>query len=319
MFDTSQFPKAKKYWYNGQFYDWDQAPIHPMTHGLHYGTSVFEGIRAYPTVKGPAIFRLKEHIDRFFYSAGVAKMSLPWSREEIGQAIKEVIKVNNLTSAYIRPLLFYAYGNLGLVPKFCPIHLVIGAWEWGAYLGDKAHEGVTVYILPWRRLHWSQLDMSAKLGGMYIQSTICGLEARMKGADEAVFLNLEGRIAEGPGENIFIIKDGLLITNDRRESILEGITRSSLLEIAADLGFKTSVNPISKEQFLGADEAFFCGTAVEVVAITQVIDASEGEPKKYLIGSGQVGPYTLKLKDAYHQCVRGQNPAYEKWLTYVYD
>lgn len=319
MFNTSQFPKAKKYWYNGQFYDWNNALIHPMTHGLHYGTSVFEGIRAYLTAKGPAIFRLKEHIDRFFYSAQVAKMSLPWTKEEIIQAIKDVIKVNELSSAYIRPLLFYSYGNLGLVPKFCPVHLVIAAWEWGAYLGDKAHEGVTVYILPQRRLHWSQLDMSAKLGGMYIQSTICGLEARLKGADEAVFLNLEGRVAEGPGENIFIVKDGQLITNDRHESILEGITRSSLLTIASDLGLKTSIAPISKEQFIQADEAFFCGTAVEVVAITRVIDAAETtEPsKEYIIASGRPGPITLKLKEAYHKTVRGENPAYEKWLTYI--
>lgn len=319
MFDTSQFPKASKYWYNGKFYDWNNALIHPMTHGLHYGTSVFEGIRAYPTAKGPAIFRLEEHIDRFLYSAQVAKMSFPWTREEIIKAIKEVIKVNQLSSAYIRPLLFYSYGNLGLVPKFCPVHLVIGAWEWGAYLGDKAHEGVKVYILPQRRLHWSQLDMSAKLGGMYIQSTICGLEARLKGADEAVFLNLEGRVAEGPGENIFIVKDGQLITNDRHESILEGITRSSLLTIASDLGLATSISPISKDQFIQADEIFFCGTAVEVVAITRVIDASEGkEPfKEYIIASGKPGPITSKLKEAYHQIVRGKNPAYEKWLTYV--
>jgi len=320
MFDLSQFPKAKKYWYNGEIYDWNHALIHPMTHALHYGTSVFEGIRAYATSRGPAIFRLKEHIDRFFYSAQVAKMTFPWTREEISEAIKEVIRVNELSSAYIRPLLFYSYGNLGLVPKFCPVHLVIGAWEWGAYLGSRASEGVTAYIIPWRRLHWSQLDMSAKLGGMYIQSTICGLEARLKGADEAIFLNLERRVAEGPGENIFIVKAGELRTNDRRESILEGITRSSLLTIAADMGIKTSIGPITRDQLFQADEAFFCGTAVEVAAITRVLDASEGSeaPKEYVIASGKPGPITLKLAEAYQQIVRGENPAYEKWLTYVY-
>ncbi len=319
MFDTSQFPKASKYWYNGAFYDWEQAGLHPMSHALHYGTSVFEGIRAYPTKRGPAIFRLAEHIDRFLHSAEVARMTFPWTRESIIEAIKATVKINGLQSAYIRPLLFYSYGNLGLVPKFCPVHLVIGAWEWGAYLGDKAQQGVTVYILPQRRLHWSQLDMSAKLGGMYIQSTICGLEARLRGADEAVFLNLEGRVAEGPGENIFIVKDGTLLTNDHKESILEGITRSSLLTIARDLGIPTAIAAISKNDFLQAEEAFFCGTAVEIVAITRVIDASQGEesPQPHVIGSGQPGTITQRLQAAYSQCVRGENPAYEKWLTYV--
>lgn len=319
MFDTTQFPKAAKYWYNGEFLDWNQPGIHPMTHALHYGTSVFEGIRAYPTTRGPAIFRLEEHIDRFLYSARVAKMSLPWSRQEIAEAIKATVRINGLQAAYIRPLLFYSYGNLGLVPKFCPVHLVIGAWEWGAYLGEKAREGAAVYIHPRRRLHWSQLDMAAKLGGMYIQSTICGLEARLRGADEAVFLNLEGRIAEGPGENIFIVKDGVLRTNDRQESILEGITRSSLLTIAADLGIRTEVGPMTKEDFFRSEEAFFCGTAVEVVAITRCYDASAGEenPEPRMIGDGHPGPITRKLQMAYSDCVHGKNKAYEKWLTYV--
>ncbi len=319
MFDTSQFPKAAKYWLNGEFYDWSHACLHPMTHGLHYGTSVFEGIRAYATARGPAIFRLDDHLDRFLYSAKVAKMSVPWTKEQITEAIKETIRINGLKSAYIRPLLYYSYGNLGLVPKFCPIHLVIGAWEWGAYLGDKAATGASVFIVPSRRLHWSQLDMSAKLGGMYIQSTICGLEARLKGADEAIFLNLEGRVAEGPGENIFIVKNGVLRTNDRTESILEGITRSSIITIASDLGLPLEIAPITKEDFLGAEEAFFCGTAVEIVAITRVFDGSRGEevPSENRIGSGQPGPITEKIKQAYTRCVTGQDPAYEHWLTYV--
>lgn len=319
MFATKQFPKAVKYWYNGAFYNWNQAGIHPMTHALHYGTSVFEGIRAYPTERGSAIFRLEEHIDRFFYSAKVAKMSFPWSRQEIAEAIKATVRINGLRSAYIRPLLFYSYGNLGLVPKFCPVHLVIGAWEWGAYLGEKTTGGASVYMLPQRRLHWSQLDMSAKLGGMYIQSTIYGLEARLRGADEAVFLNLEGRIAEGPGENIFIVKNGVLRTNDRKESILEGITRSSLLTIAADLGYPTEVGPITREDFIQADEAFFCGTAVEVVPIIRLYDGSQGEdkPSERLIGEGRPGPITQKLQAAYSDCVHGKNKAYEKWLSCV--
>src|SRR4030043_2141435 len=204
MFNTPPCPKAHKYGHEGKFYNWSDAHVHPMVHALHYGSSVFEGIRAYSTTRGPAIFRLKEHIDRFLYSAAVAKMDVPYTREDIIRAIKLTLKENKLESAYIRPLLFYSYGNLGLVPKFCPVELIVGTWERGAYLGEKSVNGVSVCIVPWRRLHPSQLDMKAKLGGAYIQSTICGLETRAKGYDEAIFLNIEGNVPEGPGENIFI-------------------------------------------------------------------------------------------------------------------
>ena len=274
MYDNTHFPKAGKYWHNGQFHDWSTGYFHPMTHALHYGTSVFEGIRAYATPKGPAVFRLPEHIDRFLLSASVAKMSSPYTKDEVIRFIKETVRENRLESCYIRPLLFYSYGNLGLVPKACPIELVIGAWEWAAYLGEKAGQGTTVYIGPWRRVHHTQLNMAAKLGGVYVQSTISGLEARAQGYDEAVFLNMEGRVAEGPGENVFLVKDRTLYTNDRQESVLEGITRSSVLEIARDAGYRTVVGPIAKADFFGADEAFFTGTAVEVIPIVKAADAS---------------------------------------------
>jgi len=321
MFDTTHFPRAKKYWHMGKFYDWSDAHLHPMSHALHYGSSVFEGIRAYKTPKGPSIFRLNEHADRLFHSAAVAKMTVPYTKEEIIRAIKLTLKENKLESAYIRPLLFFSYGNLGLVPKFCPIELIIGTWEWGAYLGEKAANGVCVYLLPWRRVHYSQLDMTAKLGGIYVQSTICGLEARARGCDEAVFLNLEGNVAEGPGENIFIYKNGILKTNDKTESILEGITRTSLLEIAKDNGIKTEVGPIQKEEFFKAEEAFFSGTAVEIVAITHVSDGSDptSKAKKYTIGTGNPGPITTQLRNIYMDIVLGKVKKYEKWLTYVND
>src|SRR4030043_684194 len=257
MFLNTHFPKAQKYWYQGKFYDWSEGDLHPMMHALHYGTSVFEGIRAYGTPRGTAIFRLPEHIDRMLLSAAVARMKFPYGKDEIIEFIKLTVRENGLESCYIRPLLFFSYGNLGLVPKACPVELAISAWEWGAYLGEKAAGGVSVYIVPWRRVHHTQFNMAAKLGGVYVQSTICGLEARDEGFDEAVFLNFEGRIAEGPGQNIFIVKGGTLITNERTESVLEGITRTSLLEIARDLGFKTVVGPITKEDLYGAEEAFF--------------------------------------------------------------
>jgi branched-chain amino acid aminotransferase len=319
MYDTTHFPKAKTYWHEGRFYDWSDAHLHPMSHALHYGSSVFEGIRAYETDRGPAIFRLKDHTDRFFHSAAVAKMKVPYTKAEINEIIKSTLRKNRLKSAYIRPLLFFAYGNLGLVPKFCPVELIVGTWEWGAYLGEKAVNGVCVYLLPWRRVHYSQLDMTAKLGGVYVQSTICGLEARKRGCDEAVFMNLEGNIAEGPGENIFIYKDGILKTNDKTESILEGITRTSLLEIARDIGLKVKVGPIEKEEFFRADEAFFTGTAVEVVAITQIRDGSNSaaNPKKYTLGGGKPGPIATRLRKLYLDVVRGRVGKYRKWLTHV--
>lgn len=321
MFDTTHFLKAKKFWYMGKFYDWSEAKLHITSHALHYGSSVFEGIRAYSTSKGPAIFRLKEHIDRFFHSASVIKMKIPYTKEEIINAIKSTVKENELESAYIRPLLFYSYGNLGLIPKFSPVELGIAAWEWGAYLGDKIEEGVSVYILPWKRIHHSQTDVTAKLGGLYVQSTICGLEARSQGCDEGLFLNLEGNIAEGPGENIFVVKDRTLKTNDKTESILEGITRSSLLEIAKDRGFQTTIGPITKEELFQADESFFSGTAVEIVPIVRILDGSnpKGAKKEYILGKGKAGEITLKLAKNYGEAVSGKSKKYEKWLTYVYD
>ncbi len=319
MFNNTHFPRAKKFWYMGKLYKWNHPNIHVMSHALHYGTSVFEGIRAYKTSKGPAVFRLPEHMDRFFHSASILSMEVPYSKEEIIEAIKSVIKENKFESAYIRPLLFYSFGNLGLVPKFSPVELTIGAWEGGAYLGEKAEKGARVYITPWKRVHHSQLEMTAKLGGVYVQSTICGIEARSLGYDEAVFLNLEGNIAEGPGENIFIVKEGVLKTNDKTESVLEGITRASVLEMAKNLGIETRIGPMTKENFLEADEIFFTGTAVEIAPVIRVADGSnpQVEKKEYTIGSGKVGSITQKLAKTFNSAVRGNIKEYEKWLSYV--
>ena len=319
MIDVSQFPKAKKIWYQGKFHDWAELTLHSMTHALHYGTSVFEGIRAYPAERGTAVFRLPEHVDRFLYSARTVRMVPPYGKDEISRAILETVRANGMESCYIRPLYFYSYGNLGLVPKASPVQLVIAAWEWGAYLGEKADLGVSVCIVPRRRVHHSQLDMRAKLGGIYVQSTIAGLDARAQGCDEAVFLNIEGRVAEGPGENIFIVKDGVVRTNERSESILEGITRTRVLEIAADLGFKTAVGPMTKDDFLRADEAFFTGTAVEVAPIIGIKDFSDGVEGRGVVpvGSGAAGEVTQRIRAAFMDAVRGKNPRYHKWLTPV--
>jgi branched-chain amino acid aminotransferase len=319
MFSNTHFPGAKKYWHMGKIYEWPDAISHPMTHALHYGTATFEGIRAYNTPRGPAIFRLQEHIDRFLHSASVLHMTPPYGKDEIIETCRLVIRENGLDSAYIRPLLYYAYGNLGLVPKACPVELLVGAWEWGAYLGEKAEKGVSAYILAKRRVHHSQLDMRAKLSGTYVQSTIYGIEARKAGYDEALFLNLEGNVAEGPGENLFVVKDGVVRTNDRSDSILEGITRTSLLEIARDLGYPTAVGPITRADLFAADEAFFTGTAVEITPVVMVADGSDPKlPKtEHVLGTGTVGPVTVRLRAAYANIVRGGDPKYDRWLTYV--
>jgi len=319
MFLNTHFPNAKKYWYEGKFYDWSEAGFHPMMHALHYGTSVFEGIRAYRTAKGPAVFRLPEHNDRFLVSAAAAKMKCPYTKDQIAAAVTSTVRENGLDSCYIRPLLFYSYGNLGLVPKACPVELAVSAWEWGAYLGENAARGVNAFIVPQRRVHYTQFNMAAKLGGVYVQSTICGLEARDQGFDEAIFLNMEGRIAEGPGQNVIIVKGGTLITNGRTESVLEGITRTSLLEIGRDLGYKTAVAPITKEDFFGADEAFYCGTAVEAIPIVTITDGSDpAAPRvKHTIGTGKPGPVALSMIKAFNDAVCGREPRYDKWLTYI--
>jgi branched-chain amino acid aminotransferase len=319
MFETTHFPKAKKFWYMGKFLEWKEPTIHVMSHALHYGSSVFEGIRAYNTGKCPAIFRLPEHMDRFMYSASVMNMDVPYSKEEIRDIILLTLKENRLDTAYIRPLLFYSYGNLGLVPKHSRVELMVAAWEWSAYLGEAGKRGAHVNIIPWRRIHHSQFDQKAKLGGLYVLSTLSGVLARNKGYDEAVYLNLEGNIAEGPGANIFIIKDDVVKTNDTSESILEGITRTSVLKLAADIGLECRVGPITKQDFFEADEAFFTGTAVEVASIVHVTDDSDpaNAGKEYTIGTGKVGELTKKIKTLYLEVVKGQHDAYSDWLTHI--
>lgn len=324
MFKTTHFPGAKRYWHMDQMYDWDTTVVHVMSHVLHYGSSVFEGIRAYETERGPAIFRLQDHIDRFFTSAKTINMEVPFSKDKIIAACKLVMRENKLRSAYVRSNLFYGYGNLGLTPKACPVELSIGCWEWGAYLGAEGIiQGVHALLLPWKRFHPTQIDASVKLGGLYVQSNIFATYARKQGFDEAVFLNLEERVAEGPGENIVIVRNNVLRTNDKSESVLEGITRTTILELAEDLGYKTEIAPIAVEEFLTADEAFFTGTAAEITPITKVTDSRDSEAPKedwetYPIGKGRPGKITLQLANLYGEVVRGKHPRYNHWLTYVY-
>ncbi len=325
MIDVKHFPGAQKYWHMGKMYDWDTRLAHVMSHALHYGSSVFEGIRAYDTDRGPAVFRLDAHLDRFFVSATVMNMEVPYSKAQIQAAIFQVMKENRLKAAYIRPNLFNSYGNLGLVPVASPPELTIACWGWGAYLGEEGLEkGVHTLLLPQRRIHVSQMDMRAKVGGMYAQSNIAGSYARKMGYNEGIFLNIEGRIAEGPGENIIIVKDNVLRTNDQSESILEGITRTTALAIAKDMGYRVEVEPMTVEAFLDADEAFFTGTAAEITPITRMTDGREKEKDQarwpvHQIGSGVPGPITRQIAEKYQQMVHGKLPEYRHFLSYVYE
>jgi branched-chain amino acid aminotransferase len=325
MFDLTYFPGARYFWHNGEMYDWDSANIHVMTHALHYGSSVFEGIRAYDTEKGPAIFRLNDHLNRLMISSDILNMKVPWGKQELEKTIKQVMKANRLQAAYIRPNVFYSYGSPGVVPKASPVEVTIACWAWGAYLGEEAlKSGVHVLLLPYRRVHNSQVDLRAKIGGLYAMSNISGTFARKLGFHEGVFLNLEGRIAEGTGENIILVQGNRLKTNDRSESILEGITRTTILQLAQDLGYSVEIGPITVEEMLGSDEVFFTGTAAEVIPITRVTDGSDPkkpqeEWKEFVIGSGKPGPVTQKLAGQYRAVVHGELPEYHHWLTYVYD
>ena len=318
MFSRENFKKASYYWYNGKFYHWDEATIHPMTHALHYGTAVFEGIRAYDTGEGVGIFRLDEHVDRLFHSAKVVGMKIPYKPEEVKEVIRETLYKNNLKSAYIRPIFFYSYGNLGLCPTSCNVDFIVATWEWGTYLGEKAlREGIRVLILPWRRIHHSQITTTAKISGIYVQSKIGSEYARHMGFNEGLFLNLEGEIAEGAGENIFIVKNRRLITNDWQASILEGITRGTVIQLAKDYGYSVEIRPILREDLFTADEAFFTGTAAEIVPIVAVADSSKGEKKlkEIRIGSGKPGEVTLHLAGLYRDVVMGKIERYRSWIS----
>ncbi|MEK9153400.1 MAG: branched-chain amino acid transaminase [Patescibacteria group bacterium] len=297
--------KLKKIWLDGQLVDWADAQTHILTHTLHYGGGVFEGIRCYKTATGPAIFRLKEHIERLFYSASVLQMAVPFSQEQIEQAVLQIIKVNEVEECYVRPLIFFG-DKMGLNPMGAPLHIAIAAWPWEAYLGGK--EAVSVKISKYMRMHPSSADIKAKICGYYANSILASLEAHKNNFDEALFLDYENLVAEGPGENIFFVEQGKLLT-PTSDNILAGITRESVLQIAKDLGLSTSEEKISPERAKLADEAFFTGTAVEVCPIGKIDEA--------IIGQGKPGEITRRVKKVFEQVVRGNNNAYLSWLTFI--
>ena len=297
--------EIKKIWFNGKIINWKKARIHILTHALHYGSGVFEGIRAYNTSRGPAVFRLKDHIKRFFYSASALEMKIPFSRKIIENAVLEIIKINKIKECYIRPIAFFGYGKMGLYPKGVPVDIAIIVWPWKAYLGEKP---VKIKISKYIRIHPKSTVADAKICGHYVNSILASLEAKKAGFDEALFLDFEGFIAEGPGENIFIVKNGEIFT-PKSGSILPGITRDSVFKIASNLGIKVKEKKISLDEAKDADEAFFAGTAAEISPIGKIDNS--------LIGNGKTGEITKKVKNAYEKIVHGEEKKYLRWLSFV--
>ena len=296
-------------WYDGKLVPWREANTHVLTHSLHYGLAAFEGLRAYNTVKGTAIFRLAEHIERMFNSAHIYMMKIPYDRETIMEACKEVVRANKLESCYIRPICFYGSEKMGVSPRGATVHVAIAAWPWGAYLGeDGIAKGIRVKTSSFTRHHVNVSMVRAKASGYYINSILANTEALNDGYDEALLLDTEGYVSEGSGENVFIVKEGGLYTPDLA-SCLDGITRDAIITIARDLGIEVREKRITRDEVYICDEAFFTGTAAEVTPIRE-LDRIE-------IGSGSRGPITEQIQSAFFDIVNGRNPKYAHWLTLV--
>jgi branched-chain amino acid aminotransferase len=298
--------ETEKIWMNGELVDWADARIHVGAHGLHYGTGVFEGIRCYDTERGPAIFRLEDHMRRFQTSADLLYMQLPYPVEEMCAACWETISANGLREAYLRPIAFFGYGDLGVHTGANPVDVVVLAFPWGAYLGEESQsKGISAMVSSWRRVGPNTIPHAAKATGVYLNSMLATHEARRAGYDEAILLTQEGNIADGPGETIFAVKDGTVYTPDLSASILPGITRDTIIQIAQDLGHPVIQKTLIRTDLYTADEVFFTGTAVEVTPVRAIDDHEIG-----------VGPVTLELQKAYADTVKGRTERWSHWLDY---
>jgi branched-chain amino acid aminotransferase len=300
--------KVDKIWMDGRLVDWDDARIHVLSHTLHYGSGVFEGVRAYATADGPAVFRLTDHIRRLFESALMLMIEVPFSVEQIVEATKETVRVNNVEACYIRPLIYLGYGEMGLNPLPCPVNVSIAVWPWGTYLGEEGiRHGVRTKISSWRRQDPNMIPPAAKVTGLYVNSSLAKVEALKSGYDEAILLNAQGLVSECTGENIFVVKDGTIYTPPLAAGALDGITRDSVTVIARDLGYDVVEANLLRSDLYVADEAFLTGTAAEVVPIRSVDDRVIGEP----------GEVTRKIQETYFAAIRGEVEAYKGWLEHV--
>ncbi|HZE29087.1 MAG TPA: branched-chain amino acid transaminase [Gaiellaceae bacterium] len=299
--------ETEKIWMNGELVDWADARIHVGSHGLHYGSGVFEGIRAYQTDKGSAVFRLTDHLQRLHNSARLLHMELPYSVEELRSSCHELIGANGLPECYLRPIAFFGYGELGVSALGNPVDVVIMSWPWGAYLGEEGlAKGISAKISSWTRIGPNVIPHVAKATGIYLNSMLAVTEANRAGYDEAILLTAEGYVADGSGENVFIVKDGEVYTPDLSTSILPGITRDTVIQIAQDLGYHVHEKALIRSDLYLADEAFMTGTAAEVTPLRSVDDVEIG-----------VGPITLELQEAYLDTARGRSERWAQWLDYA--
>jgi branched-chain amino acid aminotransferase len=300
-------PKTKKIWLDGKFVDWDAAQVHVLSHTLHYGVGVFEGIRCYKTKGGgSAIFRLKEHVDRLFASAHIVLLTIPFSPEKICDAIRRTVTVNGLSEGYIRPVVLIGDGEMGLFAKSNPIRVAVAAWSWGAYLGDEGiRKGIRAKVSSFSRNHVNAAMTKGKINGSYVNSVLAKWEVKQAGYDEAVMLDTEGYVAEASGENIFIVRNGILQTSPLT-SILPGITRDSVLTIARKLNLPVKETRFTRDEMYIADEMFFTGTAAEITPVREVDDR--------LVGTGKPGPVTKQIQDEFFDIVRGKNALFAHWL-----
>lgn len=304
------FCESGKIWFNGELVDWEDANIHVLSHVVHYGSSVFEGIRCYKTPKGSAIFRLKEHVTRLFNSAKIYRMDVDYTMEEFFQAIIDTIKANDLDECYIRPVIFRGYGKLGVHPLENPLDYVIAAWSWGKYLGEEALEkGVDVGISSWHRLTPNTMPNMAKAGSNYMNSQLAKMEAVEHGYHEAIMLDYQGTVSEGSGENVFLVHDGALYTPPLSSSILPGITRDSIIKLAESMDIEVKQENIPREMLYIADEVFLTGTAAEVTPIRSI--------DQIKIGNGAKGEITGKLQEKFFSIISGYEEDKFNWLTYV--
>lgn len=301
---------AGKIWIDGNMVDWKDAQIHVLSHVVHYGTGVFEGIRAYKNENGIAVFRLKEHVQRLFDSAKIYKIDIPYTKEEIEEAILETVRVNDLNGCYIRPIVFRGYGELGVNPLNCPVNVVIAAWEWGSYLGEEGMaNGVDIGVSSWRKPAPDTFPALAKCSANYMNSQLAKLEAIDNGFDEAIMLDYEGHVSEGSGENIFLVEGDKLFTPAMSSSNLKGITRDSIMTIAGDLGYEVVEEIISRERLYMADEVFFTGTAAEVTPIRSIDHRT--------IGIGKRGPVAEKIQTTFFDIVEAKVEDKYGWLSYI--
>jgi branched-chain amino acid aminotransferase len=301
---------VEKIWMDGELVDWDKAQVHVLSHALHYGSGVFEGIRAYETARGPAVWHLDEHLRRLGRSAKLYHMDLPFSHEALVEATKEVIRANGLRSCYVRPLAFRGYGEMGVNPLNAEINVIIAVWPWGAYLGEEALEqGVRIKISSWRRNSQNSLPSAAKASGQYINSVLAKVESLKAGYDEAIMLNEAGHITDGSGENVFVVRDGILITPPTSAGCLDGITRNTVITLAREAGYTVQEANLVRTDLYNADECFFTGTAAELTPIREVDDR--------VVGEGHRGPVTKELQGAFFAATKGENEAHPDWLTYV--